>query len=118
MAEAVLGIGEGASSRTAVTHARKKRGAGRWLVLALVIAGLLVTLFPFFLTLINAIKSSVDYAANGPLSLPGEIDFSAVEKFWVLSDFTMKLVNSILISAAVAVFGAALSLFNAYRSEE
>ena len=40
-----------------------------------VIAGLLVTLFPFFLALINAIKSSVDYAANGPLSLPGEHRF-------------------------------------------
>ncbi len=114
MADAVLGIGEGVTSKTAVAHARRKRGASRWLVLALVVVALAFTLFPFFLTLINAIKSSVDYAANGPLALPAEIDFSAIGKFWVLSDFTAKLFNSILISAAVAIFGAALSLFNAY----
>jgi len=114
MADAVLGIGEAVTSKTAVAHARRKRGASRWLVLALVVVALAFTLFPFFLTLINAIKSSVDYAANGPLALPAEIDFSAIGKFWVLSDFTAKLFNSILISAAVAIFGAALSLFNAY----
>ena len=114
MADAVLDLGNSVAARSVAAHARKKRGPGRWLVLALLIVAIAFTLFPFFLALINGIKSSVDYAANGPLSIPTGIDFSAVEKFWSISDFTMKLVNSVLISGAVALFGTIISLLNAY----
>jgi raffinose/stachyose/melibiose transport system permease protein len=115
MADAVLGIdGNPAGVRAVTVRARKARGPGRWIVLALMVIALAATLFPFFLVLINGIKSSVDYAENGPLSLPTAIDFSALVKFWGLADFTLKLVNSIYISAAVAVFGTLLSLLNAY----
>ena len=114
MADATFTIGDTTTAKTGVAHSSRKRGPGRWLVLALLIVALAATLFPFFLTLINGIKSSVDYAQNGPLSIPTSLDFSAIAKFWSISDFTMKLVNSVLISASVAVFGAALSLFNAY----
>ena len=114
MADAVLSIGEQAHEKTATAHARKKRGPGRWLVLALLVGLLAFTLFPFLLTLINAVKSSVEYATNGPLAIPMSIDTGAIAKFWVLSDFTMKLVNSIVISVAVAAFGTIISLFNAY----
>lgn len=114
MAGAALSADDTAATGRQYAHAARKRGAGRWLVLALLVVAVGFTLFPFFLALINGIKSSVDYAANGPLSLPGSIDFSAIAKFWSISDFTMKLVNSILISGAVALFGTAISLLNAY----
>jgi raffinose/stachyose/melibiose transport system permease protein len=116
MADAVLDAGDSITRTRVVVVARgpRKRGPARWLVLGLLIVAVAFTLFPFFLTVINGIKSSLDYAANGPLSIPTSIDFTAIMKFWSISDFTAKLVNSVLISAAVAVFGVALSLFNAY----
>ncbi|HEY4170794.1 MAG TPA: carbohydrate ABC transporter permease, partial [Reyranella sp.] len=90
------------------------RGPMRWVVLALLVVLLVGTLFPFFLALINAVKSGVDYSAGGPLSLPTTLDFSALVKFWTLADFSRKLFNSILISGCVAIFGVIISLFNAY----
>lgn len=92
----------------------RKRGAGRWVVLAILTVLLLLVLFPFFLAVINSVKSGVDYAADGPLSLPRSIDFSALIKFWNLADFSRKLLNSFIISAVVAVVGVLLSLLNAY----
>ena len=82
--------------------------------LVLLIVLVLGTLFPFFLALINAIKTGVDYAVGGPLSLPTTIDFSALQKFWTQADFARKLWNSVMISAGVAVFGVLISLLNAY----
>jgi raffinose/stachyose/melibiose transport system permease protein len=113
MADAVLSLGD--SARAAATHARpKRRGRYRWLILAILVVLLIGTLFPFFLALINAIKTSVDYAAGGPLGLPSSIDFGALEKFWDQADFSRKLLNSIMISAGVAVIGVLISLLNAY----
>lgn len=114
MSDAVLSAGESTRTKTAVVHTHKKRGPGRWVVLAVLIVAVLATLFPFLLALINAIKTSADYALNGPLSIPTSIDFTEIGAFWVLADYGDKLFNSVLISAGVAVFGTALGLFNAY----
>jgi raffinose/stachyose/melibiose transport system permease protein len=107
MAEAALTLDDTAVKATAVRH-QKRRSAYRWPILVLLIVLVLGTLFPFFLAVINAIKTGVDYAVGGPLSIPTTIDFSALEKFWTLSDYTRKLANSVLISAGVAVFGGVL----------
>ncbi len=114
MADATLSLSETAAPAAATTHSYRRRGPVRWLVLAILIVLLLGTLFPFFLALINAVKTGIDYATGGPLSIPRTIDWSALQKFWTVSDFTRKLANSVIISACVAVFGVALSLFNAY----
>ena len=95
-------------------HDYRRHGAGRWFVLAFLSFLLLLVLFPFFLALSNSVKSSVDYAMNGPLSLPTALDFSALIKFWNLADFSRKLLNSAIISLAVAVVGVTISLLNAY----
>jgi raffinose/stachyose/melibiose transport system permease protein len=113
MANAVLTIDE-SPARAAVAHTQKRRSPYRWAILALLLVLVLGTLFPFFLAVINAIKSSVDYAAGGPLALPTSVDFGALQKFWVQADFGRKLLNSVLISAGVAVFGTLISLLNAY----
>ena len=52
MADAVLDLGNSVAARSVAAHARKKRGPGRWLVLALLIVAIAFTLFPFFLALI------------------------------------------------------------------
>ena len=105
------------TSAAAAPHAVRdfrRQGAGRWFVLALLSVLLLLVLFPFVLALCNAVKSSVDYAMNGPLSLPTALDFSALVKFWHVADFSRKLLNSAIISLAVAVLGVMISLLNAY----
>ena len=56
------------------------------------------TLFPFFLAAINAIKSPVDYGANGPVALPHSFDLTALIRFWREVRFGEKLWNSVLIS--------------------
>jgi raffinose/stachyose/melibiose transport system permease protein len=48
------------------------------------------------------------------LALPAAIDLTGLRNFYQEVDFTQKLLNSIGISAAVAVIAVALSLFNAY----
>ena len=114
MADAVLEIADRSASKAVAVHGRRQRGAGRWAVLGVVVLGLLATLFPFFLTIINAIKTSAEYAASGPLALPRGIDLTQLQKYWDLSDFGRKLLNSAIISACVAVFGVILSTLNAY----
>ncbi|HVY52699.1 MAG TPA: carbohydrate ABC transporter permease [Devosia sp.] len=114
MADAALSFDE-SSTRTASAHAlQRRRSPFRWAILALLIALMAFTLFPFALALINAVKTGVDYASGGPLSIPTTIDFSALRKFWDIADFGRKLWNSVLISALVAVFGVVISLLNAY----
>lgn len=49
-------------------HVRKNRTAGDWVVLALLIIGGLVMLFPFIVLLLNAFKTTADYNSSGPLS--------------------------------------------------
>ncbi len=114
MADAVLDVAGRSATKTAAVHGRRQRGIGRWLVLGVVVLGLLATLFPFFLTIINAIKTSAEYAASGPLALPRGIDLVQLQKYWDLSDFGRKLLNSTIISFCVAVFGVILSTLNAY----
>lgn len=114
MAGVALTIDEGPARAAAVARTHKRRSPYRWAVLALLVVLVLGTLFPFFLAVINAIKTSVDYATGGPLALPSSIDFGALQKFWLQADFGRKLLNSVMISAGVAVFGALISLLNAY----
>jgi raffinose/stachyose/melibiose transport system permease protein len=89
-------------------------GAGQYFVLSLLVVGALLTLFPFFLAAINAIKSPVDYGANGPVALPHSFDLTALIVFWNEVRFGEKLFNSFLISGFVAIFGVTMSLLNAY----
>ena len=89
-------------------------GVSRYFVLALLIVGAVLTLFPFVLAAINAIKSPQDYGANGPVALPRSFDLTALITFWNEVRFGEKLWNSFLISGCVAFFGVTISLFNAY----
>jgi len=92
----------------------RKRRVTDWLVLLLLVAITLVTLFPFVLAAINAIKTTEDYNAHGPLGVPRSFDLGTIKAFWQNVDYTNKLMNSIVISGSVAVFGTVISVFNAY----
>ena len=90
------------------------RGWARHAVLVGLAILLLVTLAPFLVVVVNAVKTPADYAANGPIALPRSLSLTGVVEFWQRVDFTRKLVNSLIISGAVAVLGVALSVLNAY----
>jgi raffinose/stachyose/melibiose transport system permease protein len=94
--------------------ARHRRGASRWIVLIVVSLMALGVLIPLILMLLNAFKPPLEYAQNGPLSIPTSLHFDGLIAFWQRTNFTRMLVNSVLISAAVAVGGTLLSLLNAY----
>ncbi|HVY21135.1 MAG TPA: carbohydrate ABC transporter permease [Bauldia sp.] len=116
MADATGAIGAiGSVVRPARTESvRRNRGPGRWFVLAALLALLALFLFPFLLAVTNAIKSAADYAANGPLGIPHSFSLAALGAFWQHVDFTRKLINSTVLSGAVALIAVALSLLNAY----
>ena len=85
-----------------------------FVVLALAIIGALLVIVPFLLILVNSFKSPVDYANNGPISLPTSIYLDGIGAFWERVDFPQKLWNSILISSLVAVLAVLISVLNAY----
>jgi raffinose/stachyose/melibiose transport system permease protein len=95
-------------------RSRGRRGVSGWVVLIVLFACALLMLFPFWLALINAFKPTADYIENGPISLPTELDFTAIIDFWVGVNFNQKLVNSVVISGSVALIAAAISLLSAF----
>ena len=68
-----VSAGQRQADRRAVrARDRFHRGPGRWIVLAIIVAGAALMLVPFALMLLNAFKSPADYSTNGPLSWPTE----------------------------------------------
>ncbi|WP_129662612.1 carbohydrate ABC transporter permease [Phytoactinopolyspora endophytica] len=93
---------------------RHHRGAARWIVLALLVAGALAMLFPFAVIVLNAFKTPADYSNSGPLSLPTSFYLDGMIDFWNRVNFGQKLWNSIMIAGSVAILAVIVSLFNAY----
>ncbi|HYU14835.1 MAG TPA: carbohydrate ABC transporter permease [Candidatus Acidoferrum sp.] len=93
---------------------RYRQGWTRHAILIGLSVLLLLTLAPFLIVVLNAVKSPVDYAAEGPISLPRAPTLSNIVDFWNRVDFTRKLLNSLIVSGSVAVLGVALSVMNAY----
>ncbi len=91
-----------------------KKRAIDWLLLIAVILGALAVMVPFYLILVNAFKSPVDYATSGPFALPQAIDFTGIQAFWERVSFPQKVWNSIFISGIVAVLAVIISLLNAF----
>lgn len=98
-----------------VSHKAKHiRSWGDWMALILLIVGALIMLFPIIILTMNAFKTIGDYNATGPLSLPAHPTMSGIVGFWKMSDFPVKLGNSLLISLIVAVLGVVLSVLNSF----
>jgi raffinose/stachyose/melibiose transport system permease protein len=95
-------------------EAEKRRDPVRYAVLIGLLILLLVVVAPLLVIVINAVKSPVEYAGNGPLALPHHLYFKGIVDFWNRVDFGEKLWNSFISSLAVAVLGVVLSILNAY----
>ena len=94
---------------TRIPRARKIRTGGDWLIV-----GGLVMIFPFIVLLLNAFKTTVQYNSSGPLSIPTELQFDGLMKFWNRVNYPEKLWNSVWTSGLVAVLAVILSMFNAF----
>ena len=99
---------------TRIPRARKIRTGGDWLILAFLIVGGLVMLFPFIVLLLNAFKTTAQYNSSGSLSIPTELQFDGLMKFWNRVNYPEKLWNSVWTSGLVAVLAVILSMFNAF----
>lgn len=84
---------------------------GLMILLALLLVGMLL---PLVMIGVNALKTEDDYRQNGPLALPESLDLSALRHASQSMEYPLKLRNSLVISAAAAALGTALSLCNAY----
>lgn len=93
---------------------RHHRSAGSWLVLLLVAITALIIAAPLILVTINAFKSADQYLEAGPLSLPSPPTLSNITTYVAQVDFGQKLLNSIIVSTAVALGASLLSLLSAY----
>jgi raffinose/stachyose/melibiose transport system permease protein len=90
------------------------RAVRRYPVLAALVLAAVFMVLPFAVVALNAVKSPAEYAAHGPLSLPGGLYLDGLESFWQRVDYGTKLANSVLVSGSVAVLAVALSVLNAY----
>jgi raffinose/stachyose/melibiose transport system permease protein len=90
------------------------RAPGRYAVLAALVVLAVAMLLPFVIVALNAVKSPADYSSNGPLALPQKLYLQGIVDFWNRVDFGEKLLNSLVISASVAVLAVLLSVLNAY----
>lgn len=93
---------------------RLRRGPLRWVVLVAAALVAVLMMAPFVIMVLNAFKSPAEYSAEGPLSLPSSLYTDGLVNFWNRVDYPGKLLNSVVISGAVAILATVVSLFNAY----
>jgi raffinose/stachyose/melibiose transport system permease protein len=86
----------------------------RRLVVGVLAVLAVITLLPFLLVLINAVKSPGDYSAHGPLALPDALYFKGITGFWIRVDFGEKLFNSTVIAGSVAVLAVLVAIVTSY----
>ncbi|HLL67410.1 MAG TPA: carbohydrate ABC transporter permease [Micromonosporaceae bacterium] len=93
---------------------RARRYRARHLVLIALTIAVLLFIAPLLVIALNAVKTPAEYASAGPLALPKSISLQGIVDFWNRVDFSRKLLNSLLVSSAVAVLGVLLAVLNAY----
>ena len=83
-------------------------------MVGLLAIALLLFLAPAFLVFINSLKTETEFYARGALSLPAKPSFDIIRQAWERTEFSTKLLNSLMISTAVAVLGLLISVLNAF----
>lgn len=103
-----------ATAKRASHKTQHVRSAGDWVTLVLLVVAALIVLFPLLVLTVNAFKTQVDYNAAGPLSLPKTFTMEGIVSFWTTTKFSMKFLNSLIISLTVAVAAVVLSVLNSF----
>lgn len=97
-----------------ISKAKINRSPGDWVMIVVLAVGGLIMLFPFIVILLNAFKTSSDYASFGPLSWPKSFSLTGIQNFWARSNYPEKVWNSVWTSALVAVLAVILSVLNSF----
>jgi raffinose/stachyose/melibiose transport system permease protein len=92
----------------------KKKTPASWFIYFALLLLVIVWLFPFWMAVVNALKTQADFVQTGPLSLPKHPSLSHITKFWNDVNFSKKLMNSIIVSIAAPLITILLSFFSAY----
>jgi raffinose/stachyose/melibiose transport system permease protein len=92
----------------------RRRGPAPYVVLLGFVVVALLMVGPFVIVAMNSVKSKADFAAHGGMSLPTSINFKSFSTFWSNVGFGDALINSVVISASVAILAVVVSLLNAY----
>ena len=103
-----------AGKTVAVGRQRIRRSPMAWVVLILCVLLAVVILSPLLLMLLNSFKTSADYTQNGPLTLPKQLYFGGLIRFWERTNFPLKFWNSLWIAVCSALLAVALSGLNSF----
>lgn len=105
---------ETAAAETTKRSGRRRKSPWTIVVVGVLVAGAALMLAPFLLVAINAFKTPIEYANDGPLSIPNSFYLDGIVDFWNRVEFGRKLLNSAIISLTVSIGAIALSLLNAF----
>ena len=97
-----------------VNRSRIADRAGKYLSLIALSVLLLVMLFPMYMVTINSFKTEDGYFASGPFGLSTGFTLETIKATWQSTDYTTKLINSLVISLTTALLAVGLSLFSAF----
>jgi raffinose/stachyose/melibiose transport system permease protein len=85
-----------------------------WILLIITILVGIVFISPLLLLALNSVKDPTEYATDGALSIPKSITFQAWQSYSETVGYPTALLNSIVSSGLVAVFGVAIAMLTAY----
>lgn len=104
------------AKKRAISVGRRKihRSPMAWVVLILCALLAVIILSPLLLMLLNSFKTSADYTQNGPLTLPKELYFGGLIRFWQRVDFPLKFWNSLWIAVCSSLLAVVLSVLNSF----
>ena len=92
---------------------KRNRSVGSWLILTFGILTAIVWVFPLWMVVTTALKSPAEAAMTQPWDLPQHVWLGNFPRFWVDSEFGVKLRNSVIINVAACLITIVLSLLNA-----
>jgi raffinose/stachyose/melibiose transport system permease protein len=95
-------------------QSKGRETAKKVLITGLLAVGLLLFLSPAVLIFINSLKSEAEFYARGALSWPLHPTLDIIRQAWEKTEFSTKLMNSLIISISVSILGLAISVFNAF----
>ncbi|MCF7890685.1 carbohydrate ABC transporter permease [Candidatus Bipolaricaulota bacterium] len=93
---------------------RNRSFVSKFIAYTLLIALAVVTLVPFFVTIMGAFREHTDIIIRGPLALPNEWNFQSFTKAIFEYNFDRYLVNTIIITVPTVFFSLVFGIMSSY----
>ena len=102
-----------ATAKRASHKTQHVRSAGDWVTLVLLVVAALIVLFPLLVLTVNAFKTQSTIRSR-PTESAENFTMEGIVSFWTTTKFSMKFLNSLIISLTVAVAAVVLSVLNSF----